>query len=273
MRFLQAFIMFHFCHSLFSLSLHRVCVSPGLDSNDTQLWISRRSQGASLYRLLQNLQMTDAPAITESCCSRGGGGGGTYLPDPSVLVQNCRFGQADLCSQPGGLGSLSSLQSLRSQMYLFFLLFVFQKTSDPTVVACTCPIPWHTLEILHNSLSSLCSFFFQETSLVSGAYLPTGRHRKSHINHIARMARSPCPTRLPSSRAHRRRPLSLLRSPLLSHLLLSLSIHTLAFIRTGKVRAAAHTLSTKHIFKFGLASIPSTSVFVQDGKRMTQLKQ
>lgn len=61
--------------------------------------------------------------------------GGTYLPDPSVLVQNCRFGQADLCSQPGGLGSLSSLQSLRSQMYLFFLLFVFQKTSDPTVVA------------------------------------------------------------------------------------------------------------------------------------------
>lgn len=45
--FLQAFIMFHFCHSLFSLVLHRVCVSPELDSEDTQLRISWRSQGAS----------------------------------------------------------------------------------------------------------------------------------------------------------------------------------------------------------------------------------
>lgn len=71
LRFLQVFIMFHFCQSLFSLSLQRVRVSPGLDSKDTQLWISDRSQGASYHCLLQNLQMTDAAATAATLLPSG----------------------------------------------------------------------------------------------------------------------------------------------------------------------------------------------------------
>lgn len=190
--------MFHFCQSLFSLSLQRVRVSPGLDSKDTQLWISDRSQGASYHCLLQNLQMTDAAATAATLLHSGKTR--LHLLNLKWLVR-ITYLAGQTCSPSWGLDGLFFLSLCLSKANIsvfvcfsgfFFLLFISPlilllwtvslPSPDSQSRACTIP---PTMWTLLCTAPPLC---FLVAPLFPKAYLPTGRHGISHLAQISSLS-------------------------------------------------------------------------------------
>lgn len=82
LRFLQAFIMFHFCHSLFSRSLRRVCFARTRQQRHATLnlrWFPRR-----LLALSPSESPNDRCYLHDSNLLQSGE---TYLPDPRWLFR------------------------------------------------------------------------------------------------------------------------------------------------------------------------------------------
>lgn len=130
--------MFHICHSLFSPSLHRVCVSPALDR--------QRHATLHLAPLPRCLSALSPPESANDRCSLHHRNllqsGETYLPKPRWLFRIADLAGAGLCSQPGVRSPLLLSLSLRlSHSEAKHFSFFPTKPSDPAAVDCISAIP------------------------------------------------------------------------------------------------------------------------------------